>query len=208
MMINNQQYFNNIQKNDFKSPLLKQLAERLANIPVEPKRQPYAVLVVITNELNPKILYSLRASTLQNHAGEVSFAGGRQEPDDSSNHATALRETWEETGILPTDVQILGELPMAFTKAGLPVLPVVGVIESNLPLTPEIGEIERLFWADLATLLTQEVQPFVKQYDKIQLTSPAFIIDNEKVWGLTGRITASLLEIGFDRKIEWYYDFG
>lgn len=188
----------------YQSPLLNQLANRL-QIPKQSQRQPYAVLVLITDEPQPKILYSLRTNHLKNHAGEVAFVGGRQEDFDQDNHATALRETFEEIGILAKDIQILGELPIHHTKQGLPVLPVVGVIAPNLSFTLQADEVARLFWADLATLINQETIDFVKQYDGIKFSSPAFLIDNETVWGLTGRITASLLEIGFDRKIAWQY---
>lgn len=189
----------------YQSPLLNQLANRLHNSPKQKQRQPYAVLILLTDEVQPKILYSLRTNHLKNHAGEVAFVGGRQEDFDTDNHATALRETWEETGILPKDVQILGELPIQHTKTGLPVLPVVGVIAPNLPLTPQVAEVAKLFWGNLATLINQETVDFVKSYGNHKICSPAFLIDNETVWGLTGRITASLLEIGFDRKIAWQY---
>lgn len=190
---------------NYQSPLLNQLANRLENQITQTQRQPYAVLILITNEKNPKVLYSLRTTTLNNHAGEVSFVGGRQEPTDSDNHATALRESYEETGILPSMVTVLGELPIQHTKKGLPVLPVVGIMPADLPLTPQPSEVERLFWAELGDLIQQPVVCFTKQYDNVVINSPAFIIDNETVWGLTGRITASLLEIGFDRKIDWQY---
>ncbi|ELA08970.1 MutT/nudix family protein [Moraxella macacae 0408225] len=185
----------------FKSPLLKQLALRLANRPISPTWHQYAVLVAITNETYPKILYTLRSGQLNHHSGEVSFAGGRREATDVDNHATALRETWEETGILPSDVTILGELALHHTQQGIPVLPVVGIIPPDLVLTPHVGEVERLFWADLRGLLVQDLVSFSKQYHQFNVTTSAFIIDNETVWGLTARITASLLEVGFDRKI-------
>lgn len=192
-------------KPHYQSPLLNQLAKRLKKQATESQRQPYAVLVLITDEQKPRVLYSLRTTHLKNHAGEVSFVGGRQEDFDKDNHATALREASEETGILPKDVQILGELPIHHTKQGSPVVPVVGVISPDLPLTPQLDEVARLFWADLATLIEQQTIDFIKEYDGVKLRSPAFLIDNETVWGLTGRITASLLQIGFDRKIDWQY---
>lgn len=196
----------------FQSPLLTQLAERVANIPHDPTPQPYSVLIAITNEAEPKVLYSLRASDMREHAGEVSFAGGRREVFDASNQATALRETYEETGIAPSVVQVIGELPIEYARSGRPVKPIVGVIPSDVNLVPEVGEIARLFWADLATLIEQPTVDYAYDLAKYNnknnqvMISPCFIIDGETVWGLTGRITASLLEIGFDRKIEWYFN--
>ena len=81
----------NMSTTKFQSPLLTQLAERIAKLPFDPTPQPYSVLIAITNEAEPKILYSLRASDMREHAGEVSFAGGRREDTDDSNQATALR---------------------------------------------------------------------------------------------------------------------
>lgn len=189
----------------FKSPLLNQLAERLANIPRHTEPLPSAVLIAITNEEHPKILYTLRASHLNHHAGEVSFAGGKREQNDSDNTSVALREMWEETGISPESVTVIGELPFQHAKSGMPVLPVVGVIPPDVVITPEVGEIARIFWGDLATVAEQATVEYRLDYQGHQIVSPSFIVDGETVWGLTGRITASLLEIGFDRKIAWEY---
>lgn len=189
----------------FQSPLLTQLAERIAQIPLDPTPQPYAVLIAITDEAKPKILYTLRASEMREHAGEVSFAGGRREDTDDGNQATALRETFEETGIYPSQVMMLGELPIHHAKSGKPVKPIVGVIPPDVSLMPEAGEIARLFWGDLATLIEQKTVDYHYDIGGQWLVSPSFLVDGETVWGLTGRITASLLEIGFDRKIDWYF---
>ncbi|MFW2178443.1 MULTISPECIES: NUDIX hydrolase [unclassified Moraxella] len=192
-------------KSKFQSPLLTQLAERIATLPFDPSPQPYAVLVAITDEAEPRMLYSLRASEMREHAGEVSFAGGRREDTDDSNQATALRETFEETGIHPSQVQILGELPIHHAKSGRPVKPIIGLIPPNVTLVPEVGEIARLFWADLATLIEQPTVDYAYDLGEQVMISPSFLVDGETVWGLTGRITASLLEIGFDRKTAWYF---
>ena len=193
-------------KNHFQSPLLTQIAERIAKIPLDLTPQPYSVLIAITDEAFPKVLYSLRAAEMREHAGEVSFPGGRREDQDHSNQSTALRETHEEAGIHPNQVTILGELPIQFAKSGKPVKPIVGVIPPTVNLIPEVGEIARLFWADLATLISQPTIDYDYDLGSQLMVSPSFIIDGETVWGLTGRITASLLEIGFDRQIDWYFN--
>lgn len=189
----------------FISPLLNQLAQRLANLPSHAEPLPSAVLIVITDEAHPKILYTLRADGLNNHAGEVSFAGGKREVGDTDNASIALRETWEETGISPDNVRLIGELPVQHAKSGMPVLPVVGVIPPDVAITPQLTEIARVFWGDLATMIDQATVDYKLNYHGQQLVSPCFIVDGETVWGLTGRITANLLEVGFDRKIAWEY---
>lgn len=188
----------------FQSALLNQLANRLAALSHDPTPQSYAVLIVLTDAPRPQILYSVRAAHLREHAGEVAFAGGRREDDDVSNTATALREAHEEVGILPTAVQVLGELPLAFGKSGRAVKPIVGVIAPNTVLTLQADEISRIFWADLLTLISQPTVPYTYPYGKQVYISPSFSIAGETVWGLTARITASLLKIGFDRDVRWY----
>lgn len=147
----------------------------------------------------------MRSADLNHHAGEVSFAGGKREAGDTDNASVALREMWEETGIHPNVVTVIGELPFQHAKSGMPVLPVVGVIPADVMITPEVGEIARVFWGDLATVAEQATVEYRLDYQGHQIISPSFIVDGETVWGLTGRITASLLEIGFDRKIAWDY---
>lgn len=191
---------------NFNSPLLNQLASRLQVCPTHTQHEPSAVLIALTDEISPKILYTLRASHMTHHAGEVAFAGGRREPYDHDNAATALREAFEETAILPEQVKVIGELPLHHAKSGMPVVPIVGVIPPNLHLIPEAGEIARIFWGDLATLITQETVSYVKQYDDVLLESPAFMVEGETVWGLTGRMTANLLNVGFDRQIDWTFN--
>lgn len=188
----------------YQSPLLNQLANRLAALPPDAVLQPYAVLVVLTDEPRPQVLYSVRAAHLRDHAGEVAFVGGRREESDASNAATALRETHEEVGIAPDAVHVLGELPLAYGKSGRAVKPIVGVVAADTVLTLQADEIARVFWADLPTLIGQNVVPYFYPFGRQTYVSPSFVIDGETVWGLTARITASLLKIGFERDITWY----
>ena len=89
------------------------------------------------------------------------------------------------------------------------VRPIVALIEPDLILIPELGEISRIFWADFETLITQPTIEYRVRYtmqaQTATLLTPSWEIDGETVWGLTGRVLASLLETGFDRQLEWYY---
>mgnify|MGYP003632505083 FL=1 len=168
-----------------------------------------SILVAITHERHPKLLLTRRAAHMNSHAGEVSCAGGKHEAGDGNNVVTALREACEETALPPNKVQLLGQLPIQTSKSGMSVRPIVALIAPDLLLVPELGEISRIFWADFETLLTQPTVEYAIEYmlqdQAATLLTPSWQVDGETVWGLTGRVIASLLETGFDRQLEWYY---
>ncbi|KRG32716.1 DNA mismatch repair protein MutT [Psychrobacter sp. P11F6] len=168
-----------------------------------------SVLVAITHERHPKLLLTRRAAHMNSHAGEVSCVGGKHDAGDGNNVVTALREACEETALPPNKVQLIGQLPIQTSKSGMSVRPIVALIAPDLLLVPELGEISRIFWADFETLLTQPTVEYAVEYamqDKIAtILTPSWQVDGETVWGLTGRVIASLLETGFDRQLEWYY---
>lgn len=168
-----------------------------------------SVLVAITHERHPKLLLTRRAAHMNSHAGEVSCVGGKHDRGDGNNVVTALREACEETALPPNKVQLLGQLPIQTSKSGMSVRPIVALIAPDLILVPEPGEISRIFWADFETLLTQPTVEYAVEYTMQDQTAtmltPSWQVDGETVWGLTGRVIASLLETGFDRQLEWYY---
>lgn len=168
-----------------------------------------SILVAITNEAKPRLLLTRRAANLNSHAGEVCCAGGKFELGDGNNVVTALREACEETALPPSRVNILGQLPAQLSKSGLSVRPIVALVDPDLILVPELGEIARIFWADFGKLIDQPLTEYQIRYPiqgvPTTLVTPSFLVDGETVWGLTGRVIASLLEVGFDRKFDWYY---
>ena len=167
-----------------------------------------SILVAITHERRPKLLLTRRAAHMNSHAGEVSCVGGKHDRGDGNNVVTALREACEETALPPNKVQLLGQLPIQTSKSGMSVRPIVALIAPGLVLVPEAGEISRIFWADLESLVTQPTVEYEIEY-KMQeqmatILTPSWQVDGETVWGLTGRVIANLLETGFDRQLEWY----
>ena len=168
-----------------------------------------SILVAITHERHPKLLLTRRAADMNSHAGEVSCAGGKHDAGDGNNVVTALREACEETALPPNKVQLIGQLPIQTSKSGMSVRPIVALIAPDLLLVPEPSEISRIFWADFETLLTQPTVEYAVEYamqdQTATILTPSWQVDGETVWGLTGRVIASLLETGFDRQLEWYY---
>jgi 8-oxo-dGTP pyrophosphatase MutT (NUDIX family) len=120
----------------------------------EAKLTAAAVLVPIVERApGPGVLFTQRTAHLNDHAGQVSFPGGRAEAGDRSAVDTALRETYEEIGIERTRVEILGQLPDYITRTGYQVTPVVGFLVPPFDLTPDSFEVAEVFEVPLAFLL-------------------------------------------------------
>lgn len=206
------------------SPMLHSLAERLvchqgqdafprmegASVPKDGLPQA-SVLVLLTHEPMPRLLLTKRSSRLNHHAGEVAFVGGHRDGVDKNTADTALREGFEEVGLVPETVSVIGYLPMMQSKAGLWVRPVVAVVEPEYvaDLTLQESEIEWIFWVELAYFLGTPPQVYRLDYvyagKNVTIETPAWSVAGETVWGLTGRMIASLLEIGFGVETPWYY---
>lgn len=113
-----------------------------------------AVLVPLVNRAGGlQVLLTQRTAHLRDHAGQVSFPGGRVEPDDLHREATALRETAEEIGVPAERIAVLGRLPDYEIPSGFRIAPVVGWIEPPFTLTPDTFEVADIFEAPLAHFL-------------------------------------------------------
>ncbi len=115
---------------------------------------PAAVLVpVVVRPTGPTVLLTQRTAHLRDHAGQVSFPGGRCEDGDASPEHTALREAEEEVGLDPDQVEILGRLPEYRTGTGFVVTPVVGFVTPPLNLKLDDFEVAEVFEPPLDFLL-------------------------------------------------------
>jgi len=113
-----------------------------------------AVLVpIVTRASGMTMLLTQRTAHLRDHAGQVSFPGGRCEPADATPTATALREAHEEVGIEPGQVEVLGCLPQYITSTGFRVTPVVGLVSPPLNLRLDDFEVAEVFEPPLEFLL-------------------------------------------------------
>jgi 8-oxo-dGTP pyrophosphatase MutT (NUDIX family) len=95
------------------------------------------------------VLFTQRTAHLDDHAGQISFPGGRVEAGDASREQTALRETEEEIGLASGLVAVLGRLPEYEIPSGFRITPVVGWIEPPFALKPDPFEVAAVFEAPL-----------------------------------------------------------
>ncbi len=115
---------------------------------------PAAVLVPIVLRQNGQtVLLTQRTAHLRDHAGQISFPGGRVEADDLSPTHTALRETEEEIGLARERIEIVGFLPEYRTGTGFRVTPVVALVRPPFDLQPDPFEVAEIFEVPLAFLL-------------------------------------------------------
>jgi 8-oxo-dGTP pyrophosphatase MutT (NUDIX family) len=155
---------------------------------------PAAVLVPIINRPSGlTMLLTQRTAHLRDHAGQVSFPGGRCERDDASPQATALRECREEVGIEPAQIEILATLPNYFTGTGFCVTPVVGLVTPPLNLRLDDFEVAEVFEPPLSFLL----DPLNYRHHQIELegalrTYWAVPWQGYFIWGATAGMLVSL----------------
>jgi 8-oxo-dGTP pyrophosphatase MutT (NUDIX family) len=99
------------------------------------------------------VLFTQRSHALQNHAGQISFPGGRVDADDSDALGAALREAWEEIGLPPANVEPLGYLDSYRTGSGFQIVPIVGLVRPGFTLELDAGEVSDVFEVPLEFLM-------------------------------------------------------
>ena len=142
------------------------------------------------------ILFTKRTENLQHHRGEVSFPGGACHPEDGNSLQTALRETWEEVGIAPEEVDILGVLDDVLTIHNYLVTPYVGFVAAGHQLQINPAEVERIIEVPLSFLLTPGIFQ-LRDWTWQGRTRPLFCVDYEgdRIWGLTAAMLKQFLDI-------------
>ncbi|WP_192035024.1 CoA pyrophosphatase [Halomonas sp. YLGW01] len=136
--------------------MLEKLRDRLqAHVPqrLTLKLPRAAVLLPIVDRPEPTLLFTRRADHLKQHGGQVAFPGGKWEQGDDDLLDTALREAEEEIALPPERVQLLGRLSDVISLHGIRVTPYVGLIPADLPLVPELGELDAIFEVPLSHFL-------------------------------------------------------
>jgi len=139
------------------------------------------------------VLLTRRSAELKHHAGQVSFPGGRMEPHDQDIRQTALRETDEEVGIHPDQVQVIGYLPTMPTITGFAVTPIVGLLCDDVKLDIDRTEVELAFEVPLQFLLDPDNQRMsMREFEGVQMNLAEFHYAGERIWGATASMVIAL----------------
>lgn len=158
-----------------------------------------AVMVLVEGRPGEeRLVFQVRTQTVRVHKGEISFPGGRRDPEDADLRATALRETHEEVGVPPEAVSVLGVLDDTPTVGSNHMIrPFVGLLAPEvLPAITAQREVHELLSVPLVHLLdpSNHVWRPVER-DGVVEASPAFAYGEHVIWGATARILTQFLSL-------------
>jgi 8-oxo-dGTP pyrophosphatase MutT (NUDIX family) len=158
---------------------------------------PAAVLVplfVDAGTKEPHVVLTRRRADLRRHAGEISFPGGRRDPEDARLADTAVREAEEEIGLPRAEVSLLGELPPTSTFATNYVIhPYVGVIPAGLVWQLSAREVDAVLELSVGALRSGRTRTRLERRG-ISFETDAYVVEENLIWGATARILEYLLE--------------
>ena len=177
-------------------------ARRHMNVPdgvwtvtVDQIREASVLVPVIRHPSGPTVLFTRRADTLRQHAGQISFPGGAIEAVDADATAAALRETHEETGISPAHVRVSGWLDPYLTLTGFCVTPVVGQVTPGFELRPEPAEVAEVFEMPLEYALDPANRSTeTRTYGGHEFSFYRIEYDRHVIWGATAGMLVNLAE--------------
>jgi 8-oxo-dGTP pyrophosphatase MutT (NUDIX family) len=163
-------------------------------LPKQPWRQASVLLPLVTHP-EPTVLLTKRTEQLHDHAGQVSFPGGSREAEDRDPAATALRETHEEIGLEPGQIEVVGYLRGYLTISGYAVTPVVALVQPGFRLTVDPLEVAEVFEVPVAFLAdpkNREVQTRELGGEKVGFY--LFKYQEQIIWGATAAMLVNFLE--------------
>jgi 8-oxo-dGTP pyrophosphatase MutT (NUDIX family) len=152
--------------------------------------------VPVVDHPEPTVLLTQRAAHLNDHAGQISFPGGKIEPADASPVQTALREAEEEIGLQGQFVDPIGYLDLYGTSFGFRILPTVARVRPGFELRVNQAEVDDTFEVPLAFLMNPaNHQLHSRQFRGVERTYYAMPYEERYIWGAT----AGILRVLYDR---------
>ena len=181
-----------------------ELAARLGRVLLDPAaasrldvhgRTDAAVLVpLFVRDGDVHAVFTRRRDDLRRHPGEISFPGGRRDPEDTSLTVTALREADEEIGLASDAVEVVGALqPTPTIATGYAVYPFVGLIEPGLEWTLSADEVHSVLELSLPDLRAGFARQRLMRRG-VPFRTDTYTVGDDLIWGATARILGDLLE--------------
>ena len=163
----------------------------------DPSLTPAGIMVLIfSKDGGYCVLLQKRSSKVDSHKGEISFPGGKMDSGDKTLLDTALRETHEEMGVAPQDVEVLGALDETATTTGFCTSPFAGIIPHPYEFNPQEEEVAEVLEVPVSSLLDS-----ANRRDDIRIAggdlehAPAFAYDGHIIFGATARVLDRFLQL-------------
>lgn len=158
---------------------------------------PAAVLVpLVLRPGGPTVLLTQRTDHLHDHAGQISFPGGRIEDDDPTPEAAALRETQEEVGLDSSRIQLIGRLDTYVVRTGFEVIPVVGFVHPPFDIDPDSFEVADVFEVPLAFFMDRgNHHRGSRKYKGTRRRFYVMEYEDRYIWGATAAMLVNLVDI-------------
>ena len=151
------------------------------------------LIPILTFKKDLEILLTKRSNNLKNHPGQIAFPGGKKDQSDSSPIETALRETQEEVGLNPKNVEIIASLPSHKTATGFVIKPYLGLINQPFSETLRQGEVDEIFTVPYEYILNEKnfsIQ--TRKWNGSQRSYYVVPYGPYYIWGATARILLNL----------------
>lgn len=163
-------------------------------LPPPPWRSASVLVPVVERREGHTVLLTQRTERLHDHAGQVSFPGGRREERDTDPVETALREAEEEIGLPRSHVDVVGFLDGYLTVSGYAVTPVVGLVQPVFTLAPDPLEVAEVFEVPLTFLAdpgNRRIQQ--RRLGDRELAYYQFDFAGHRIWGATAAMLVNFL---------------
>ena len=169
-------------------PLVRKIAA------VRPIR-PAAVLVPVVDRKQPTVLFTQRTAHLPDHAGQISFPGGKIDPGDATPLDAALREAGEEIGLPRSLIDPIGYLDLYMTTLGYRIVPTVARVQPDFRLVLNPQEVDETFEVPLAFLMEPaNHQQHSRDWQGMKRTYYAMPFGERYIWGATAGILRNLYD--------------
>ena len=162
----------------------------------EGKRAAGVLVLCSSRGGSDSLILTKRTSRVEHHKGEISFPGGSRDLGDADIIATALRETHEEIGISPDDIDVLGCLDQDSTRTGYLISPVVGNLKGDSDFSANSYEVDTILEIPVSHLLDPKYtqhEESVMQGDLVSYN--AYWYGTDLIWGATARILTGFLNL-------------
>jgi 8-oxo-dGTP pyrophosphatase MutT (NUDIX family) len=164
-----------------------------------PAAAPAAVLILVYDrDGEPHVIFTERTNHVEHHKGQMSFPGGAHDDHDDCLETTALRETFEEIGVHPDSVRIIGQLDDMVTISNFRVTPYVGELlaDAEYEFVLNDHEVARVVQVPLSFFMDEaNMELELRDHQGREVLVPAFAYNGHRIWGATARMLHQFIEI-------------